>query len=94
VQPLGCGGSARDALSAMVDDYAFVFSPKTGAGMTLQAATGESGIFEFSASSGMQSLEIHCLDAVQPKSTDDYWNWDFWAETTSTTLRIDGGSDR
>jgi hypothetical protein len=27
-----------------------------------------------------QRLLIHCLDAVQPAHTDDYWNWDFWAE--------------
>ena len=79
LQPLNCGGLARDALP-LGDDYAFVFAPKNGQGATLQVATGEAGSFEFTAESGLaQRLQVHCLDAVQPSSTDDYWNWDFWA---------------
>jgi hypothetical protein len=60
------------------DDYAFLLSPKSGPGATLQVATGETGTFEFTAASGAaQKLQVHCLDAVQPAMTDDYWNWDF-----------------
>ncbi len=80
LRALSCGGTARDGSFSMADDYAFLFSPKSGAGTTLQVATGETGPFEFTTQSGgTQRLQVHCLDAVQPGHTDDYWNWDFWA---------------
>jgi len=79
LRPLNCGGSVRDAFPAG-DDYAFEFMAKNDAGVTLELATGEIGSFQFTAGSGpTQRLQVHCLDAVQPAATDDYWNWDFWA---------------
>ena len=94
LKALACGGTARDASSAMGDDYAFVFSPKNGSGPSLQLATGESGTFEFTPSAGnAQRLFIHCLDAVQPAHTDDYWNWDFWATGEPVASTVDGGGN-
>lgn len=39
-----------------------------------------------------QRLRMHCLDAVQPNHSDDYWNWDFWG-TGEAGGTVDGGSD-
>jgi hypothetical protein len=91
VKPLGCGRTSTDA-PAMGDDYAFVFSPKSGVGTSVEVATGESRRFDFAWPAGnSQSLEIHCLDAVQPDHTDDYWNWDFWATGEAAPPPLDGG---
>lgn len=93
---LGCGGSARDASThSFGDDYAFVLTPKSGAGAALALATGESGLLEVaSPGGGTQRLEVHCLDAVQPDVTDDYWNWDFWAtEPYTLGASSDAGAD-
>jgi hypothetical protein len=93
LRPLNCGGSMGDASPAR-DDYAFEFMAKNDAGVTLELATGEIGSFQFTAGSGpTQRLQVHCLDAVQPAATDDYWNWDFWAadETVVEPLPPDAG---
>lgn len=95
LEALVCGDARVDA-PLMGDDYAFVFSPKTGTGSTLRVATGESGTFAFTPASGpAEELQIHCLDAVQPAATDDYWNWDFWAtgEVAPATLPVDAGRE-
>src|SRR5664279_4233071 len=78
---LGCGITLSDAaLSHGADDYAFLFKAKDGGASSLQLAAGESGTLSLAPpSDGSQLLHFHCLDAVQPASTDDYWNWDFWA---------------
>lgn len=94
VRPLGCGNVKRDGGGLVGDDYAFVFSPKSGAGATVELGTGQSGYFTYAASSGNpQRLLIRCLDAVQPAATDDYWNWDLWAtgEATAPPTGVDGG---
>ena len=96
LKPLSCGGTARDASMGVADDYAFVFSAKDGTGTSLQVATGETGTFELTPASGAsQRLQVHCLDAVQTASTDDYWNWDFWAASESapsSVSPVDGGA--
>jgi hypothetical protein len=85
LRPLLCGGSQRDGGFFIGDDYAFVFTSSTSVGATLELQTGQSGTFTFAAPSRKpERLLIHCLDAVQPNHTDDYWNWDFWA--TGETL--------
>ena len=88
-----CGQIAYDApYSLAADDYAFVFAPKNG-GAALRLGTGESGAFEVAApGGGTQRLRMHCLDAVQPNHTDDYWNWDFWG-TGEAGGAVDAGSD-
>ena len=95
VRPLSCGDVKRDAGGLVGDDYAFVFTDKSGAWATVELATGESGSFTFTAQAGgPQRLQIHCLDAVQPGATDDYWNWDFWAtgEILTTPPALDAAS--
>jgi hypothetical protein len=96
LEPLSCGGTARDASIYVGDDYAFVFSAKDGTGTSLQVATSETGTFELTPASGAsQRLQVHCLDAVQTASTDDYWNWDFWAAGESAAppvSPVDGGA--
>jgi hypothetical protein len=68
------------------DDYAFLFTSSNAEDPPLQIASGESGTFTFTWSSGgKQNLAARCLVAVQPMNTDDYWNWDFWA-TNATPL--------
>lgn len=87
LRALGCGGRARDASIYVGDDYAFVFASLQAPAATLQVGTGESGRFTFEPPSGLsQTLEIHCLDAVQPSHSDDYWNWDFWAAGQAVAL--------
>ena len=86
VKPLYCGQPVGDARSYGGDDYAFLFTPKAG-GTPLQLGTRESGTLEFTSTAGKQALAIHCLLALQSGSTDDYWNWEFWAATT------DGSTD-
>jgi hypothetical protein len=93
LKPLSCGRNPTDASWVLGDDYAFVFSPKSGAGLSLQLGTGESGPFDFTWPAGnAQKLQIHCLDAVQPNHTDDYWNWDFWAEGEPVLSPVDAGA--
>jgi hypothetical protein len=93
LRALSCGnlGDAR----RFGDDYAFEFTPRDGGGEPLRLATGETGSFEFTSGSGSaQRLQIRCLDAVQPGSTDDYWNWDFWAvNETALAPPTDASSD-
>ena len=94
LRPLLCG-PRPDGGIVVGDDYAFVFTPKTGIGATVELQTGQSGYFTFAAPSrNPERLLIHCLDAVQPDHTDDYWNWDFWAtgEILATPGALDGGS--
>jgi hypothetical protein len=88
-----CDQVASDApYSLAADDYSFVFSPKNG-GSALRLGTGESGAFEVAApGGGTQWLRMHCLDAVQPGHTDDYWNWDFWGAGEADGA-VDAGSD-
>jgi hypothetical protein len=77
-KPLLCG--ERDSSSSPGDDYVMVFSQTGSTAQSLQLATGESGVFHFTWPAGnAQTLQMHCLVAVQPDHTDDYWNWDFWA---------------
>jgi hypothetical protein len=78
---LWCGTAPSDAPgSSWWDDFAFVFTAKSGTSTPLRLATGESGTLDVAAPAGsVQRLHFHCIDAVQPDLFDDYWNWDFWA---------------
>jgi hypothetical protein len=74
------------------DDFAFVFTSKSGWSGNLQLGTGETGMLMVAApSGGAQSLRVHCLDAVQPAATDDYWNYDFWAVVNAPVDASAGG---
>jgi hypothetical protein len=84
-------GEKRDGSVLIGDDYAFIFTPKSGPGAPLQLGTGESGVLQVAApAGGTQTLQVHCVDALQPPATDDYWNYDFWATGTVSTT-VDGG---
>ena len=64
---------------------------RDGLGQTLALATGEAGRLEYSLPSGsLDPVLIHCLSAVQPNATDDYWNWDFGLEQAPAVS--DGGA--
>lgn len=90
---LSCGGTTRDASLHAGDDYAFVFTPKPDDGRSLQLGTGESGTFEFDSTAGTQQLKVHCLMALQSGYTDDYWNWEFWAENPAALVTpLDAGT--
>jgi hypothetical protein len=89
---LWCGTVPTDAPLYPWDDYAFVFSPKSGTSAPLRLATGESGTLDVAApAGGMQRLQLHCIDATQPGYTDDYWNWDFWASGDIPMSSLDAG---
>lgn len=94
-QALGCGQPPMDARSYLdADDYAFVFATKDASATSLQLSTGASGPLSLaSPAGGVQTLEFHCLDAVQPEHTDDYWNWDFWARGNVVSAPIDGSAN-
>jgi hypothetical protein len=83
LQALNCKVPGADSgLASWGDDFAMVVTAKNGSGQTLKLATGETGTLEYSTQAGgTDRVRIHCLDAVLPAATDDYWNWDFWAET-------------
>jgi hypothetical protein len=68
---------------ALTGDYAFRFSSKLGSASPLSLGTGESGRFTFQDAAGVpQTLDIHCLQALQTVMCDDYWRWSFWAVST------------
>ncbi len=86
-----CGRSAADAAYQLGDDYTMIVVRKDGVGQSLALATGEAGSLDYTLPSGsLESVTVHCLSAVQPNVTDDYWNWDFWLETPATAS--DGGA--
>jgi hypothetical protein len=86
-----CGRSQADAAYQLGDDYTMIVARKDGVGQSLALATGEAGRLDYALPSGsLESVRVHCLDAVQPEATDDYWNWDFWLETDTTAA--DGGA--
>jgi hypothetical protein len=69
---------------AATGDYAFRFTSKHGPASSLVLGTLEDGSFAFQDGAGLQqTMEIHCLRAFQTVMCDDYWNWEFWAVTTS-----------
>jgi hypothetical protein len=86
-------GEKRDGSILLGDDYAFIFTPKSGPGAPVQLGTGESGVLQVAApAGGTQTLQVHCVDALQPPATDDYWNYDFWATgAVGTTVDAGGG---
>jgi hypothetical protein len=91
-QALHCGPPAQDALSWPGDDYAFLFTSKTGTGTPLRLETGQFGFLDVaSPQGGSQRLQLRCIVAVQPQGTDDYWNWDFWGTGEPPDLTVDGG---
>jgi hypothetical protein len=87
-------GSLRDARPAGVGDYAFSFTSKYGPASSLALGTREAGLFTFTSGQGaQQTLDIHCLDALQSGYTDDYWSWDYWAvNQTPVETPSDGGT--
>jgi hypothetical protein len=88
---LGCGQEKAAAIFEP-DDYAFVFT-SNATSASLHLATGDSGSLTLpSPTGGTQQLQFHCLDAVQPDHTDDYWNWDFWASDDVVSALPDAGS--
>jgi hypothetical protein len=91
-EPLHCGGE-KPEVAIFGDDYRFVFTPKSGAGMPLLLETGQSGAFDVAApQGGLQRLQLHCVVAVQPQYFDDYWNWDFWGTGETSVSPVDGGT--
>lgn len=94
LHPLNCRDTTRDAfVPPDADDYAFVFK-SAGAALPLQLATGETGTLGiFTDVRPPQQLQVHCLDAVQPAGTDDYWNWDFWAVAVVAPPPADAGGN-
>jgi hypothetical protein len=93
-QALGCGRSQGGAgTMSDADDYAFIFAAKDGAAASLQLPAGQNGSLTVASPvGGTQRLQFHCLTAVQPNHTDDYWNWDFWASGVAASAAVDGGS--
>ena len=91
LQALNCKLPRMDGAASWADDFAMVATPKNGQGQSLKLATGETGPLEYTTQTGATDrVRIHCLDAVQPSATDDYWNWDFWVESDLPTR--DGGT--
>jgi hypothetical protein len=75
----GCGGN-----DVPPDDYAFMFTPRSG-DASLALATGESGTLALPVGSGaLQHLAIHNLRSYQTMGCDDYWNWAWWATGRAT----------
>ena len=91
LQKQNCGRNGADADFQFGDDYTMIVRRTDGLGQPLALATGEVGSLEYALPSGSTaSVRIHCLSAVQPGATDDYWNWDFWLERDPTMS--DGGA--
>ena len=86
-----CGRAGADAAYQLGDDYTMIVARRDGLGQPLALATGQAGSLDYALpSGGLESAEVHCLSAVQPNATDDYWNWDFWLESEPTAP--DGGA--
>ncbi len=87
-----CGRSKADVGYQLGDDFTMTVVRRDGLGQPLALATGEAGSLDYALASGsLESIGIHCLSAVQPSATDDYWNWDFWLGSDQTGL--DGGTE-
>ena len=80
-----CRSSGAYSLFSEADDYTMIVARRDGLGSPMSLVTGAVGSLDYAlAAGGSARARIHCLSAVQPAATDDYWNWSFWLESDPT----------